>query len=120
MPFLHGDLAKYIYMELPPSFVTNPTLVCLLKNSLYGLKQAPRDWYEKFDRFFLNLGFKLCESNHNIYMFCTEGNTLIIVIYVDDLVITGNNYNLTFRLKRQLTDTFEMTYLGILHFFLGL
>lgn len=77
-------------------------------------------WYERVNHFFVSLGFKSCESDHSIYVFCTEGNTLIVVVYVDDLVITSNNSNITFRLKRQLVDIFEMTNIVILCFFLGL
>ena len=89
--FLHGDLSKYFYMEQPLSFVTHYTLVCWFKNSLYGLNQSPWAWYAKIDSFFINIGFKGCECNHNIYVFHVHGDTLIIVVYVDDLVITDNN-----------------------------
>jgi hypothetical protein len=84
------------------------------------LKQAPRAWYAKIDHFFLNLGFKHCESDHSLYVLHDNGDTLIVVVYVDDLVITGNNLDLLLRLKRQLVDTFDMTDLGLLHYFLGL
>ena len=107
--FLYGDLAEEIYTDPPPIFVINPTLVCHLNKSLYGLKKDPWDWYEKIDRFFVNLGFKRCESNHNIYVLHTQGNALIVVVYVEGLVINGNDYDLTFRLKHQITDKFEMT-----------
>ena len=49
--FLNGYLNKYIYMQKPEGFVSNPSLVCRLKKSLYGLKQAPRAWYAKIDGF---------------------------------------------------------------------
>ena len=55
-----------------------------------------------------------------IYVLHVDGNTLIFVFYVDDLILTGNNSDLIFRLKHQLADTFETIDLGILHFFLGL
>ena len=74
--FLHGDLSEDIYMEQPPSFVTNSTLVYQLQKLLYGLKRAPRAWYEKINNFFVNLGFKWCEYDHSIYVFHVEGNTL--------------------------------------------
>jgi hypothetical protein len=118
--FLHGDLSEEIFMEQPPGFVTDSNLVCRLKKSLYGLKQAPRAWYAKIDSFFLRLGFKWCESDHNLYVLHTNGDTLIVVVYVDDLLITGNNNDLILRLKKQLVDSFDMTDLGTLHYFLGL
>ena len=62
---------------------------------MYGLKQAPCAWYEKIDYFFINIGFKHCESNQNIYVLHFHGDTLIVEFYVDDLVITGDNVNLT-------------------------
>jgi hypothetical protein len=118
--FLHGDLSEEIFMEQPPGFVTYSNLICQLQKSLYGLKQAPKAWYAKIDHFFLNLGFKCCESYHNLYVLHAHGDTLIVVVYVDDLVITGNNIDLILRLKKQLVDTFDMKDLGLLHYFLGL
>ena len=54
---LNGDLTKYIYMQQPQGFATNPSLVCRLNKSLYGLKQAPWAWYAKIDSFLLSLNF---------------------------------------------------------------
>ena len=76
--------------------------------------------WEYWSFFFFNLGFKLCEFDHRIYILHVQGDTLIVVVYVDDLVITSNNPNLILGLKGQLSNFFEMTNLGILHFFLGL
>ena len=59
--FLHRSLSEEKYMDKSPSFLTNSTLVCWLKKSLYGLKQPPQAWYEKIDKFFVNLGFKHCD-----------------------------------------------------------
>ena len=62
--FLHGDLHEKIYMEQPPGYVQdNSILLCLLNKSLYGLKQAPRAWYAKMDRFLLDTGFSRCHSD---------------------------------------------------------
>ena len=72
------------------------------------------------DCLFVNLDFKHCESDHNIYVLHVNGDTLIVVLYVDDLVITGNNVNLILGLKKQLANTFEITDLGLLHFFFGI
>ena len=56
----------------------------------------------------------------SIYVFHVHGDTLIVTLYVDDLVIIRNNVNFILGLKKQLVDTFEMTDLGLLHFFLGI
>eukprot|EP00253_Pinus_taeda_P020524 PITA_20524 len=87
--FLHGDLHEEIYMEQTIGFIqTDSSLVCRLKKSLYGLKQAPRAWYAKMDSFFLESGFSRCHSNHTVYT-KKEGKSLIIlVLYVDDLILT--------------------------------
>ena len=82
------------------------------------MKHAPHAWYENIDHFFVNLSFKRCEFDHNIYVLHVHGDTLIVALHVDDLVITGNNANLILGMKKQLVDTFEMTNLGLLHFFL--
>ena len=105
-------------MEQPPGFVIDSILFYRVKKSLYGLKQAPHAWYEKIEQFFVNLGFKHCEFDHNVYVSHVHGDTLSVALCIDDLVITGNNVNLILGLKKQLTDTFEMTDLGLLHFFL--
>jgi hypothetical protein len=118
--FLHGDLSEEIFMDQPPGFVTYSNLVCRLKKLLYGLKQAPRAWYAKIDNFFRRLGFKRCEFDHSLYVLHTNEDTLIVVVYVDDLLITDNNNDLILRLKKQLADSFDMTNLGILDYFLRL
>jgi hypothetical protein len=87
---------------------------------LYGLKQAPRAWYAKIFIFFLQLGFKHHESGHILYVLDTNEDTLIVDVYVNDLLITSNHIDLILRLKHQLVDSFDMTDLGTLHYFLGL
>jgi hypothetical protein len=62
--------------------------------------------------------FKCCEYDHNIYVLHVKGDTLVVFVYFDDLVLIGNNPNLIFRLKSKLANTFEMMELGIFHFFL--
>lgn len=89
--FLHGDLQEEIYMEEPQGFVQDSSLVCRLRHSLYGLKQALRAWYEKMDSFLLSTGFTCCHSNHTVYIQHLEGEVLILVLYIDDLLITGSS-----------------------------
>eukprot|EP00253_Pinus_taeda_P012136 PITA_12136 len=119
--FLHGDLHEEIYMEQPIGFIqTDSSLVCRLKKSLYGLKQAPRAWYAKMDNFLLESGFSRCHSDNTVYT-KTVGNSLIIlVLYVDDLILTGSDPILINHVKSSLKKKFEKTDLGHLHYFLGL
>ena len=97
--FLHGYLLEKIYINQPPHFVTNSSLVARLEKSLYGLKQAPSSWYEKINHLFINLGFKRYEANHSIYVLHVDGDTLIVALYVDDLLISGNNVDLVMNLR---------------------
>jgi hypothetical protein len=64
--------------------------VCRLKRELYGLKQAPRAWYTRIDNYFTRQGFTKSEADANLYQIVVEGKLLIIVLYVDDLILTGD------------------------------
>ena len=120
--FLNGVFNEYIYMQQPPGSINaeSSSLVCKLHKYLYGLKQAPRDWYHKIDTYFLNHGFKRCIYDPNIYVKHVDDNIIVIVLYVDDLIITGKQLLLIQNMKSELQKQFEMTNLGILHYFLGL
>jgi hypothetical protein len=64
--------------------------VCRLKRALYGLKQAPRAWYTWIDNYFTGLGLTKSEADANLYQILVEGKLLIIVLYVDDLILTSD------------------------------
>eukprot|EP00253_Pinus_taeda_P004002 PITA_04002 len=114
-------LYEEIYMEQPTGFIqTNSSLVCRCKKSLYGLKQAPRAWYAKMDSFLLDTGFSRCHSNNIVYTKKVDKSLIILVLYVDDLILTGSDPNLINHVKSSLKKKFEMTDLGHLHYFLGL
>jgi hypothetical protein len=93
--------------------------VCILKRSLYGLKQAPCAWYTRIDSYFTGLGFTKSEADENLYQIVVEGKILIIVLYVDDLILNGDE-QLIHLCKEDLAKEFEMKNLGLLHYFLGL
>ena len=119
--FLNGKIEEEVYVEQPKGFsiFDCKTHVCKLKKALYGLKQAPRAWYERIDNYLLKLGFPKNEANPNLY-FKTEGDDMVIfVLYVDDLLITGDEH-LIEKCKQDLSTEFEMKDLGLLHYFLGL
>jgi hypothetical protein len=119
--FLHGDLQDKIYMEQPPGYVQNDSsIVFHLNKSLYGLKQSPRSWYAKMDNFLIDTGFSRCHSDPNVYTKKVGIHLIILVLYVDDLILTGSDSKLLNQVKTNLKKKFEMTDLGFLHYFLGL
>jgi hypothetical protein len=107
-------------MENPQGFMQDSSLVCRLKKSLYGLKQAPGAWYAKMDSYLLSQNFVHCKSDPNVYMLRTANSLLLLVMYVDDLLITGCSTSSIGAIKRILHDKFLMMDMGPLNFFLGL
>eukprot|EP00253_Pinus_taeda_P005213 PITA_05213 len=119
--FLHGDLHEEIYMEQPTGFIEiHSSLVCWLKKSIYGLKEAPQAWYAKMDSFLLERGFPRCHSDNSVYTKKVGKSLIILVLYVDDLILTGSDTNLINHVKSSLKTKFEMRDLGHMHYFLGL
>jgi hypothetical protein len=91
--FLHGDLEEEIYMKQPEGFVVkgNKELVCKLKKSSYDLKQSPKMWYQKFDTYMLGLGFTRSKEDHCVYFKLIGDHLIYLVLYVDDMLLIGNN-----------------------------
>eukprot|EP00253_Pinus_taeda_P024251 PITA_24251 len=91
--FLNGTIEEEVYIEQPNGFKTfdRDSHVCQLKRDLYTLKQAPRAWYTRIDSYFIGLGFTKSEVDANLYHIMVEGKPLIIVLYVDDLILTGDD-----------------------------
>ncbi len=118
--FLNGVIEEEVYIEQPEGFeiFSSESHMCKLKRALYGLKQAPHAWYTWIDSYFTGLGFSKSEVDPNLYQIVVEGKLLIIVLYVDDLILTGDEL-LILSCKEDLAREFEMN-LGLLHYFLGL
>jgi hypothetical protein len=87
------------------------THVCRLKKAMYGLKQAPRAWYGRIDIFLTSLGFTKSKVDSNLYFKVMNDEAVILLLYVDDLFLTGEE-NLITDCKRKLVAKFEMKYLG--------
>jgi transposase InsO family protein len=87
--FLNGDIAELLYMEQPEGFIDkdHPDYVCLLHKALYGLKQASRNWNSKFHKFLLQFGFTASDADPCAYYSSQGGQTIILLIYVDDGLI---------------------------------
>jgi len=120
LTFLNGDLLEEVYMEQPKGIIENPNLVCKLNKSLYGLKQASRTWYQKIDNFLLEKGLKRLESDHNIFVMHSSKQSLLVAIYVDDLLITSSDLDCILHFKVLLGNQFKMKDLGVASFILGI
>ena len=91
----------------------------LVSITLYGLKQAPRAWFHRFSSFLQKLGFLLSQADSSLFVHHTIANTIYLLLYVDDMVLTGNNSALIQTLITRLSTEFAMKDLGSLHYFLG-
>ena len=90
--FLNWIIEEEVYIEQLECFkiFNTESHVCRLKRDLYGLKQSPRAWYTQIDSYFTGLGFTKSEADANLYQIMVEGKILIIFLYVDDLILTGD------------------------------
>lgn len=93
--------------------------MCKLKKALYGLKHAPRVWYDRINGFLQSLRFNKSTVDSNLYFKVVENQPIILVLYVDDLFMTGEEKRIV-ECKRELIFEFEMKNLGLMHYFLGL
>ncbi|KAJ9678560.1 hypothetical protein PVL29_020667 [Vitis rotundifolia] len=106
-------------MSPPPGFGVGK--VCKLKKSLYGLKQLPRAWFERFGKVIKHYGYTQSQADHTMfYKHSNEGKVVILIVYVDDIVLTGDDCNELEKLKGKLVEDFEIKDLGTLKYFLGM
>ncbi|GKA26929.1 retrovirus-related pol polyprotein from transposon TNT 1-94 [Tanacetum coccineum] len=120
--FLHEDLNEEVYMALPSGYNKKvpPNSVCKLTKSLYGLKQANRKWFTKLTTFLITLGFTQSHADTSLFTYYTKDISLVLLIYVDDILITGNSISFINTIKQKLHQTFSIKDLGPLHYYLGI
>ncbi|KAK9082407.1 hypothetical protein Syun_031825 [Stephania yunnanensis] len=120
--FLHGIIAEDIFMEQPPRMVDPlyPTHVCKLKRAIYGLKQTPPAWFDRFSSFLLNYGFFCSLADPTLFIFHSDYGSLILLLYVDDMLLTGSTFAIVNSFIQILSNEFAMKYLGPIHHFIGI
>ncbi|KAJ0852480.1 putative RNA-directed DNA polymerase [Helianthus annuus] len=119
--FLHGTITEDVYMKLPQGYYSkNESKVCKLVKSLYGLKQAPRKWNERLTDVLLKNGFVQSKCDHSLFVMLKPGVTVFLLVYVDDIVVTGNSIVEIEKIKHVLHETFRIKDLGVLKYFLGI
>ena len=119
--FLNGIIQEEVYVEQLQGFEVHgrESHVCRLKKALYGLKQAPRAWYSRIDSYLQWMGFQKSEADPNLYFIMVGDDPLILLLYVDDLFITGGERPIA-ACKKDLASEYKMTDIGLMHYFLGL
>lgn len=121
--FLHGELQEVVYVDQPQGFVKKGSeeKAYRLKMALYGLKQDPKAWFSKIESYFIKEGFEKCDLEHTLFIKTEkQGKILIVSLYVDDLIFTGNSESVIVEFKRSMKENFDMTDLGRMRYFLGI
>ena len=118
--FLNGDLSEEVYMQPPPGLSVDSNKVCHLQRALYGFKQAPQAWLAKFSFTIFRLGYTASQYDSALFLRHTDKGTILLLLYMDDMIITGDDLSGIQELKDFLSQQFEMKDLGHLSHFLGL
>ncbi|XP_071686855.1 uncharacterized mitochondrial protein AtMg00810-like [Rutidosis leptorrhynchoides] len=122
MLFLNGHLNETVHMEQPPGFIDSkyPTHVCKLNRALYGLKQAPCAWFQRLSTFLIQQRFTCSHADPSLFVFKRNNCLLYLLVYVDDIILTGNHSATIKRFISRLHQEFAIKDLGCLSYFLGL
>nr|GEU36623.1 hypothetical protein [Tanacetum cinerariifolium] len=120
--FLNGHLFEEVYMEQPGGFVNPKYLnhVCKLKRSIYGLKQASRKWNKRFDDEIKKFGFTQNRDESCVYQKASGSYVAILILYVNDILLMGNNIPMLQDVKSYIGRSFAMKDLGDAAYILGI
>jgi len=120
--FLQGALTKHVYMHQPPGFIDKdfPSHVCKLQKAIYGLKQAPCTWFHELRTFLLQSGFHNSHVDTSLFVLHLGQHLIYVLVYVDDLIIIGDDIHLVNRFIDLIANRFSLKDLGQLSYFLGI
>ncbi|KAK8557572.1 hypothetical protein V6N12_009801 [Hibiscus sabdariffa] len=119
--FLNGKLEEDVYMTQPEGFVTpeNARKVCKLQRSIYGLKQASRSWNLRFNEAIQEFGFIRNEDEPFVYKKFSGSIVSFLILYVEDILIIGNDIPTLQSIMTWLSSCFSMKDLGEAAYILG-
>jgi hypothetical protein len=114
MTFLNGNLTEDVYMTQPDGFVDPKHVgkICKLQKSIYGLKQASRSWNLCFDEVVKGFGFIKNVEESCVYKKISESIVVFLVLYVDDILLIGNDIPMMETVKSSLRKSFSIKDLG--------
>lgn len=120
--FLHGHLTETVYMNQPPGFkdASKPNYVCRLNNAIYGLNRPQEPLYYTLKMAIIALGFQNSQADPSLFIYNTHSVQCYLFVYMDDLVITGNDMAFVSHIIYKLGTSFSLKDMGPLHFFLGM
>ena len=120
--FLNGNLEEEIYMMQLEGFIAKNQehMVCKLKRSIYGLKQASKSWNIRFDQAIKLFGFEQNLDEPCVYKRHQDKLVMFLVLYVDDILLIGNDVGVMSSVKIWLSSQFDMKDLGETNFILGI
>ena len=120
--FLNGKLTEDVYMVQPEGFVDskNAGKVCKLQRSIYGLKQASRSWNRRFDEVVKEFGFMQNRDESCVYKKLSGSSIEFLILYVDDILLIGNDVPFLTTIKDSLKKSFSMKDLGEAAYILGI
>jgi len=120
--FLNGNIEEEVYMDQPIGFVSKGQehKVCRLKRSIYGLKQSSRSWYFRFHEANTSFGFAMVLEDHCVYVKRITKEVMFLTLYVDDILLAGNNLKMINATKPWLSSVFEMKDMGEARYVLGM
>uniref|UniRef100_A0A1Y1LS02 Endonuclease n=1 Tax=Photinus pyralis TaxID=7054 RepID=A0A1Y1LS02_PHOPY len=122
--FLNGVLEESIFMEIPEGLDFDANFrrnkVCKLKRALYGLRVSPKRWNKRLSVELIELGLEKDINEPCLFTWRKNGQVLIVMVYVDDMILAGNNAERMNKVKTKLCSVFQMKVLGEPEYFLGI
>ena len=119
--FLQGSLKEEVFMAQPPGMKDqqHPQYVCKLHKVIYGLRQAPRAWHDALKSFTTSHGFHTSQNDPSLFIYASGSILAYFLVYVDDLLLTGNDANFLTSFITSLSNKFSLKNMGTPHYFLG-